>query len=92
MAKLKVRTPSKVTFSLDENKILSVKSQSLEGCQLYRRSEKEWKAISGREIERNKLDARMVHIYELKNSFESQFYWCKNKIDELRKKTSKEHM
>ena len=69
MAIIKVRTPSNVTFSLDSVKILSAKSQSLEGLLLYRRSEKEWKAISGREIERNKLDARMVHIYELKNSF-----------------------
>ncbi len=62
MAIIKVRTPSNVTFSLDSVKILSAKSQSLEGLLLYRRSEKEWKAISGREIERNELDAGMVHI------------------------------
>jgi hypothetical protein len=61
VAILKVRTPSNVTFSLDPVKILSAKSQSLEGL-LYRRSEKEWKAISGSEIERNELDAGMVHI------------------------------
>jgi len=26
-----------------------------------------------------KLDIRMGMLYEMKNDFESKFYWCKNK-------------
>lgn len=31
-----------------------------------------------------KLDNRMIMIYEMKNDFESKFYWCKNKLEELK--------
>ncbi len=31
-----------------------------------------------------KVDNRMGLIYEMKNDFESKFYWCKNKLEELK--------
>lgn len=39
-----------------------------------------------------KLDNRMVMIYEMKNDFESKFYWCKNKLEELKGRASKEEV
>lgn len=39
-----------------------------------------------------KLDNRMGLLYEMKNDYESKFYWCKNKLQELQDSASKQEL
>jgi molecular chaperone DnaK (HSP70) len=91
VARVRFRTPNKVSFTLDSNKVLTVQAQEgLELCDLGHKEEAVWERIRAREEEMRKIDSCMSRIYELKNEYESRYYWCKNKFEEVKAAASAE--
>lgn len=88
LGRVKVKTPAKVVFSLDQDKILSVKGTQNMIADLHIKPEAKWRVMQERETEMQRADSRMGLIYEMKNDYESKLYWCRSKYEELRSITT----